>query len=163
MKRSGGAVPLPPPPVEHAPVVADRDARPETFPAASLASTPITWVVPHVSPENVAASEVVVAVSVPSRYALYAVTPTLSVDASQATANAVWVVFDRRRLVGVEGGVASTGHAAVDAVIVAFPERLPAGSVASTESVTLVLHARLPKVALEAVVELASVLFLYKP
>jgi len=69
MNRRGGAVPVPPP-VEHALVVPDRVARPETLPAASFASTPSVCEVLHVNPENALESVVVVPVCVPSMYVL---------------------------------------------------------------------------------------------
>jgi len=67
------------------------------------------------------------------------------------------------RFVGIDGGVVSVGHADVEAVTLALPDRFPAASVASTASVTLVLHGRLPNVALVDGVDPVDVPFLYSP
>ena len=90
-------------------------------------------------------------------------TPTLSVAAAHEMEMLLLVVLVTARFDGVDGGTVSLGHAAVGAVSVAFPERLPAASVASTASVTLVLHGRPENVAFVDVVVVASVPFLYSP
>ena len=55
-------------PVGHAAVVAVTDACGDRFPAASKASTPRAYDVPHVSPENVALVDDVEPAPEPSRY-----------------------------------------------------------------------------------------------
>src|SRR3954463_5036150 len=102
MNRRGGAVPVPPP-VEHALVVPDSVARPETLPAASFASTPSVCDVLHVNPENALDNDVVGPVCVPSMYVLYPVTATLSVDAFHVSVSDVCAVLVILRLLGVDG------------------------------------------------------------
>ena len=66
-------------------------------------------------------------------YVPYAVTATLSVAAVQETEIVVWPLAVVASPVGAAGAVVS-GHAFVEAVIVALAERLPAASAASTAS-----------------------------
>jgi hypothetical protein len=68
------------------------------------------------------------------------VTPTLSVDAVHESGIAVVVAPEAERPVGAEGAVVS-GQDAVEAVIDACGETLPAASNACTATVWLVPHA----------------------
>ncbi len=78
----------------------------------------------------------VVETSVPPRYVVYPTTPMLSLDAFQLSVIDVAVEPTFARFGGALGAVVSgTGHAAVDAAIVAGAERFPAASKASTENV----------------------------
>jgi hypothetical protein len=130
-------------------VVTLSDARAERFPAASTASTPSVYVVPHTSPANVAVVTAELKPGAPSRYVPYAETPTLSVEAVHETATDVSMTVVRARFDGAVGGVVSaTGvgvgvvHGLVLTLSVARADRLPAASYASTPSVYLFPHRR---------------------
>jgi hypothetical protein len=105
----------------------------ERFPAASAASTASVWLVPHVSPVKVYEVPVGLPAGALLRYVPYPVTATLSFDAFQEAEMLVWVAEVETSPVGVVGACVS-GHVFVDAEIVAFPERFPAASTASTAS-----------------------------
>ena len=62
-------------------------------------------------------------------------------------------MFDAARPVGIEGACVSPGHAVVAASTEERAEWLPAASYASTPSVYVVPHARLPKLYPVLVVE----------
>jgi hypothetical protein len=99
--------------------------------------------VPHERPVNVVEVPVAVPTRDPLRYRPYPVTPTLSEDAPHDNDTLVCVDDETARPDGVDGACVSPEHAAVVTVVVAFDERLPAASKASTANVYDVPHARL--------------------
>jgi hypothetical protein len=126
---------------EQAAVAALSVGRVERFPAASNASTPSVYVVPHPSPVKVNDVEVVFGCPVEPLYGVYPVTPTLSVAAVQLSVIDVVVNALRDNAPGAVGAVVSE-HAAVAALSVDRVERFPEVSNASTPSVYVVPQAR---------------------
>jgi hypothetical protein len=120
--------------LEQAAVVVFTCALEEWFPAASRASTPNQYDVPQARPLCADDVDVTDAISVPLRNTSYATTPTLSLEALHVRVSPVCVTLDAARPVGADGGVVSA-HPVVATITVAFDERLPAPSTASTDSV----------------------------
>ncbi len=129
------------------------DAREEALPAASTAATSKVYVVPQVSDETVVPVWVTVDFSVPSTYTRYPVTPTLSVEALQASEMLDAVEPTIPRPPGWEGAVRSegwVGHELVGTVTCACCEALPAASRAVTPNTYDVPHERPVRAALVA-------------
>jgi hypothetical protein len=106
----------------------------ERLPAASSARTVNEYAVEADRPVAVYVRLVVVPITAPPRSTSYPVTPTLSVDADQASVVADDVVPDAASPVGVDGAVVSPPLDAdvVTETAVLLDERLPAASSART-------------------------------
>ena len=91
----------------HAVVVAVTSARGDSFPAASYASTPSGYAVPHARPLNVAVVWVVSATRLEPRYSPYPATPVSSVDGDQVMRRLVDAAATTLGLPGIVGAEVS--------------------------------------------------------
>jgi hypothetical protein len=147
-----------------APVTVDLPLR---FAAASNASTPKVYEVPHARDVKVKADVLVVPTEDPLRYSVYPVTPTLSVEAAHATVTLAAPLAVTWTLAGAEGAVVSGGagggQEAVEAVIEVGVDLSPAALAASTESEYVVPQDRPVNVAEVAFVLPAKAPERYRP
>jgi hypothetical protein len=129
-------------PSTHPDVDVDTDPTAERFPAASTASTPTVYDLPHDSDANEYANTpaAVEPTRLPSRYTPYPLTATLSDDADQPSLNPLALCPLTTNPDGNDGADPST-HPDVDADTDPRAERFPAASTASTPTMYDLPHA----------------------